>query len=139
MKTVRNSVDFLLFLVLVGLAAWAIPGAGHLLIRERKRAIIICVTVVGLFLTGLCIGSLAVLEPIQTAWYIFVGQMLTTPAVGVLTGIAQKGQYFVAGRPADIGLIYTIIAGLLNLLCISNAVYMAYCGRGQLIGEDEDA
>jgi hypothetical protein len=93
---------------------------------------------VGLFLTGLFIGSLGVLEPIQTAWYIFVGQMLTTPAVGVLTDIAQKSDYFVAGHPADIGLIYTIIAGLLNLLCISNAVYMAYCGRGQLIGEDEE-
>jgi hypothetical protein len=139
MKTTRNGVDFLLFLVLVGVAAWAIPGAGHLLIRERKRAVIICATVLGLFATGLYIGSLGVLEPIQTAWYIFVGQLLTTPAVGVLTDLAQKGDYFVAGRPADIGLIYTIIAGLLNLLCISNAVYMAYCGRGQLIGEDENA
>jgi len=138
MKTPHNRVDYLLFLVLVGVAAWAVPGAGHLLIRERRRAIIICITVLSLFLTGLYIGSLGVLEPIQTAWYIFVGQMLTTPAVGVLTDIAQKGEYFVAGRPADIGLIYTIIAGLLNLLCISNAVYMAYCGRGQLIGEEEE-
>ncbi len=137
MKSAKNSVDFLLFMVMVGLAAWAIPGAGHLLVRERKRAIIICVTVVGLFTMGLYIGSLGVLEPIQTAWYIFVGQLLTTPAVGVLTDIAQKGGYVSYGRPADIGLIYTIIAGLLNLLCISNAVYMAYCGRGQLIGEDE--
>ncbi len=138
MKAPHNRVDYLLFLVLVGVAAWAVPGAGHLLIRERRRAIIICVTVLSLFLAGLYIGSLGVLEPIQTAWYIFVGQMLTTPAVGILTDIAQKGEYFVAGRPADIGLIYTIIAGLLNLLCISNAVYMAYCGRGQLIGEEEE-
>lgn len=138
MKSARHSVDFMLFLVIVGLAAWAIPGAGHLLIRETKRAIIICLTVLGLFATGLFIGSLAVLEPIQTAWYVFIGQMLTTPAVGVLTDIAQKETYFAAGRPADIGLIYTIIAGLLNLLCISNAVYMAYTGRGQLIGEDEE-
>lgn len=137
MKSSRNSVDFLLFLTLVGLAAWAVPGAGHLLIRQRKRAVIVCVTVLGLFATGLYIGSLGVLEPIQTAWYIFIGQMLTTPAVGLLTQIAQKGGYVVFGRPADIGLIYTIIAGLLNLLCISNAVYMAYTGRGRLIGEDE--
>lgn len=137
MKAIRDSVDFVLFLAIVGLAAWAIPGAGHLLIRENKRAGIICLTVGGLFVAGLCIGSLAVLEPVQTAWYIFVGQMLTTPAVGMLTDYAQKGDYSVAGRPADIGLIYTIIAGLLNLLCISNAVYMAYTGRGRLIGEDE--
>ena len=123
--------------MLLQLAAWAIPGAGHLLIREKKRAIIICITVLGLFLLGLYIGSIAVLEPLQTAWYIFAGQMLTTPAVGILTDIAQRGEYVVYGRPADIGMIYTIIAGLLNLLCISNAVYMAYCGHGQLIGEDQ--
>jgi len=137
MKSSRNSVDFLLFLALVGLSAWAVPGAGHLLIRQPKRAVIIFIAVAGLFVTGLYIGSLGVLEPIQTAWYIFVGQMLTTPAVGMLTQMAQKGGYVVYGRPADIGLIYTIIAGLLNLLSISNAVYMAYTGRGRLIGEDE--
>lgn len=138
MKPAQNNVNSSLFLVLVGLAAWVVPGAGHWLIREYKRAIIICVTVLGIFATGLYIGSLGVLEPVQAAWYLFVGQTLTTPAVGVLTEIAQKGKYFVAGRPADIGLIYTVIAGLLNLLCISNAVYMAYCGRGgELIGEDE--
>ncbi len=137
MKNMRNSTDFALLLLFVALAGWAVPGAGHLLIRETKRAIIICATVVGLFAIGLYIGSVAVLEPVHTAWYIFAGQMLTTPAVGVLTDIAQKGEYIAYGRPADIGLIYTIIAGLLNLLCVSNAVYMAYCGRGQLIGEEE--
>lgn len=137
MKSPRSSVDFILLLAMVGMAAWAVPGAGHLLIREGRRAVIIFITVLGLFLTGLYIGSLGVLEPIQTAWYIFVGQMLATPAVGILTDFAQKGGYVSYGRPADIGLIYTIIAGLLNLLCISNAMYLAYCGRGQLIGEDE--
>ncbi len=136
MNASRKSADFMLFLTLVGLAAWAVPGGGHLLIRQPKRAAIIFVAVVGLFATGLHIGSLGVLEPIQTAWYIFVGQILTTPAVGMLTQIAQKGGYAVYGRPADIALIYTIIAGLLNLLSISNAVYMAYTGRGRLIGED---
>ena len=137
MNSSRNRVDFLLFLTIVGLSAWAVPGAGHLLIRQPKRAVIIFIAVIGLFVTGLYIGSLGVLESIQTAWYIFVGQMLTTPAVGMLTQMAQKGDYVVYGRPADIGLIYTIIAGLLNLLSISNAVYMAYTGRGRLIGEEE--
>ena len=53
MKSLRNSVDHLLFMAMVGLAAWAVPGAGHLLIRENKRAVIICITVSGLFFTGL--------------------------------------------------------------------------------------
>jgi len=27
---------------------------------------------------------------------------------------------------------------MLNLLCIVSAVYMAYCGRGEIIGDEED-
>jgi len=27
---------------------------------------------------------------------------------------------------------------MLNLLCILSAVYMAHCGRGEIIGEEEE-
>ena len=50
------SADRGLRLIIVGLAAWIIPGAGHFLIRERKRAVIIFVTITALFLTGIYIG-----------------------------------------------------------------------------------
>ena len=43
-----------------------------------------------------------------------------------LTVVGAAGTYPVYGRPAEIGQIYTSIAGLLNLLCIVNAVYMAH-------------
>ena len=34
-----------LFLPVVGLAAWFIPGAGYFLLNEKKRAIIIFITI----------------------------------------------------------------------------------------------
>ncbi len=34
--------------------------------------------------------------------------------------------YQVYGKPNEIGQLYTSIAGLLNLLCIVNAIYLAY-------------
>jgi hypothetical protein len=37
--------------------------------------------------------------------------------------------YSVFGRANEMGQIYTSIAGLLNLLCIVNAVYLAHLGR----------
>lgn len=133
----RLTADEIIRLVIVGLAAWVIPGAGHFLIRERKRGVILFVTITTLFVTGLWIGSIGVIDRVGS-WPWYLGQMLFSPVTGILGKIAQNGDYFVAGRPLDTGQIYTGIAGLLNLLCILSAVYMAYCGRGEMIGSDED-
>ena len=48
----QSKIDHGLFLAIVGLVAWAIPGAGHFAIKERKRAIIIFVTITLTFLIG---------------------------------------------------------------------------------------
>jgi hypothetical protein len=134
----QSKIDHGLFLAIVGLVAWAIPGAGHFAIKERKRAVIIFVTITLTFLIGLYVGSIAVVDSVG-AWPWYIAQMMTSPAVGILAHITKTGQYVSYGKPYDIGQIYTSIAGMLNLLCIVSAVYMAYSGRGELIGEEEDA
>ena len=134
----RLTPDQALRLLIVGLAAWVIPGAGHVLIRERKRGIIIFVTLTTLFAAGLWIGSVGVVDRVAS-WPWYLAQMLFSPGVGILGKITQNGEFASYGRPCDVGQIYTGVAGLLNLLCILSAVYMAYCGRGEMIGTDEDA
>jgi hypothetical protein len=141
---VQKKIDHGLLLAVVGLAAWAVPGAGHFLIKERGRAAIIFVTITAIFLTGIYVGSIGVIDPVGAKpWY--MAQMLTSPAVGMVghvtrTSMTEAGQrrYVSYGRPNDIGQIYTSVAGLLNMLCVLSAVYMAYCGRGEMIGEEED-
>ncbi|UCD52687.1 MAG: hypothetical protein JSW27_08625 [Phycisphaerales bacterium] len=114
-----------LFLTIVGAAAWLVPGAGHFLLNEKRRAIVICVTVVLMFLVGLYVGSVGVIDPIGAKpWY--AAQLMNSPAVFWLGRIGATGAYPVYGRANEIGQIYTSIAGLLNLLCIVNAVYMAH-------------
>jgi hypothetical protein len=114
-----------LFLIIVGAAAWLVPGGGHFLLNEKRRATIICVTVVLMFLVGLYVGSLGVIDPIGAKpWY--AAQLMNSPAVFWLGRLGASGAYPVYGRPNEIGQIYTSIAGLLNLLCIVNAVYMAH-------------
>ncbi len=146
MKPNSSSADQGLRLVIVALAAWVIPGAGHFLIHERKRAFIIFVTITALFLSGLYIGSIGVVNHVNSKPW-FLGQIFYSPAVGILSQKVQNGyidkdgnrmDYDSYGRPCDVGQIYTGVAGLLNLLCILSAVYMAYCGRGQLIGTEEE-
>ncbi|HIJ69779.1 MAG TPA: hypothetical protein HPP87_00275 [Planctomycetes bacterium] len=133
----QSKIDHGIFLLVVAVLAWTVPGAGHLVIKERKRAVIIFVTITLTFITGLYIGSVGVIDPVG-AWPWYIGQMMASPAVGVLGQITRTGHYTSYGKPADIGQIYTCIAGLLNLLCVISAVYMAYAGRGEIIGEDED-
>jgi len=133
----NSKTDHGLWLIIVGLLAWAVPGAGHFLIKERRRAVIIFVTITATFLAGIYIGSIGVIDPVGARpWY--MAQIMTSPAVGLIAQITRNGQFPSYGKPFDIGQIYTAIAGLLNLLCILSAVYMAHCGRGEIIGEEEE-
>lgn len=133
----QSPAEQALWLLTVGLAAWIIPGAGHYLLRERKRGIIIFVVITTLFVMGLYIGSIGAVDWV-TGRIWFYAQILFSPAVGIIANVTKHGGYPVYGRPCDIGQIYTGIAGLLNLLCVLSAVYMAYCGRGEIIGQEEE-
>ncbi len=131
-----------LFVVAVGLVAWLMPGAGYYLLNDVKRCMLVGVTIVLTFSLGLYIGSIGVIDKTHhKPWY--VAQVMNSPVV-ILMGnhvantahqsdvdrIDNKNDpaqaYTVYARQAEIGQIYTSIAGLLNLLCIVNAVYIAY-------------
>ena len=115
---------------LVGLAGWLIPGGGYLVLKETWRALIIFVTIAATFGGGLYIGSIGVVDPIgYKLWYMV--QMMSSPLVAVIGNHTQGGGYLVYGRPNEMGQIYTSTAGLLNLLCIVNSVYMAYIRKTQ--------
>jgi hypothetical protein len=113
------------FLIVIGLLAWVVPGGGHFALNQRRRAIVIFVTVVLTFLVGLYAGSIGVIDPVNAKpWY--VAQLMNSPAGFFLGQISASGQFPVFGRAGEIGQIYTSIAGLLNLLCIVNAIYTAH-------------
>jgi hypothetical protein len=132
----RSKLDHGLFLLVVGLVAWAVPGGGHFLIKERKRSAIIFATIMLTFLVGLYIGSVGVIDPVGS-WPWYIPQMMTSPAVGFLGHLTKTQGYVAYGKPNDIGQIYTSVAGMMNLLCVISAIYMAYCGRGEIIGEED--
>lgn len=124
----------ILFLLIVGLMAWVVPGAGHFLLKEKKRSIIIFITIVLTFGVGLYVGSIGVINPVG-AWPWYLAQIMNSPFVVAIGRLTAAGGYPVYGRPNDIGQIYTRIAGLLNLLCIVNAVYLAHLRRTKTAGD----
>jgi len=134
-------------LFFAGILGWWIPGAGHWLIGQRKRAALIFISLVFAFTFGIYIGSIAVVDAPES-WYIakliyslishkqvisvsgspwYFAQILFSPAVGYLAHLSAAFHLDSYGRPREIGEIYTGIAGMLNLLCVVNAVYMAHC------------
>jgi len=109
----------------VGVVAWLIPGAGHWLLGMRQRAVIIFVAICSTFLIGLILGSIELIDPQHAkAW--FCAQILTgVPAIiatllqDTATSITNIASY---GRGVDIGQVYAGVAGLLNLICILDAL-----------------
>jgi hypothetical protein len=113
-------------LVLLCLAAWAIPGAGHLWLGRRSKGLIFLVALPLMFVVGLAIeGRLFPFE-------------LSEPMVG-LAALADLGiglPYFLAsalgvGRgdvlavTYEYGNAFLIAAGLLNLLVVIDAYDVA--------------
>ncbi|MBP8304456.1 MAG: hypothetical protein KBE04_10050 [Phycisphaerae bacterium] len=129
-------IRWLIRLGVVGLLAWAIPGAGYWALGDRQRAIVVGVTILAVFVLGLYIGSIGVVDS-ENAGYWYAAQVITSPVVFWIGSSARTGHYTVYGRPYEIGQIYTSIAGLLNLLCIINALYRAHVR--EVPGQEESA
>jgi len=174
----------------VAAAGWLVPGAGYLLLGDRARGLTVGITVVVLFVGGLLIGGVRVLEvpgygphgrPLETVvvrdrqsglredvveetsdenqrdlgWVMRVhpideirnkpwsiAQVMAGPlAVAAGAGAVMASERDVAtglpvgarshARVNEIGVLYTAIAGMLNLLAIIDASHRAAQGSPQ--------
>jgi hypothetical protein len=131
---------------LVALAGWLVPGAGYWLIGQKQRAITVGVTIVAVFIVGIFISGIRVVEApdmnsagnllqkiLTRPW--FIGQVLNGPmgiaAAWISDQLAQSTQYKAIeakARLAEIGTLYTAVAGMLNLLTIIDASHRASTG-----------
>jgi TM2 domain-containing membrane protein YozV len=117
--------------------AWALPGLGHFIIGQKRRGIIIGSTLISLFIAGLLIGSIDVVDSRRdTLW--FAGQAMLGPiaiAVDFLhasldasgiphppTEISSPIYFTSIGRVNELGTLYCTLAGVLNLLAILDVV-----------------
>jgi hypothetical protein len=130
---------------LVAIAGWFVPGAGYWLIGERKRAVTVGVTIIIVFFLGILISGVRCVQApdmsssspflqrlISKPW--FIGQVLNGP-LGIGAAIASNqlthSKYHnieAKARLAEIGTLYTAVAGMLNLLTIMDAASRAAGG-----------
>jgi Family of unknown function (DUF6677) len=116
-------------LVSLCVAAWLIPGFGHLLLRRRWRALILFVCITSLFLLGVAMKgdffaatSGSVLKMLGHLGELCAGVVM--PAA-TFFGYSGGDPFFVC---SDYGTAYLIAAGMLNILAILD-VYDIAVGR----------
>jgi hypothetical protein len=195
---------------LVAVVAWLIPGGGYFLLGERKRAFTVGTSIILLFLMGILIGGIRIMDPPGWGEYGYMDQLILRPGrsatEGFLTkvepssdeqandpregqhdeivGSALLGQPFAEisdkpwyvcqilcgpatlafsaasvelARPVkdsrppeqqypsshsrswEIGALYTAVAGMLNLLVIIDATYLASRGEEEPAREEAAA
>lgn len=166
---------------LAAVVGWLLPGAGYWLIGQRARALTTGITIIALFILGLLIGGIRLIEvpgygdhggklvvppagghvveqrPGDTddgSWILtteptaevrnkpwYIPQILAGP----MTLVASAGSV-IASRPLpdgstpgarshsrtnELGVLYTAVAGMLNLLAIIDSAYRAAHARGE--------
>jgi hypothetical protein len=106
-------------LVRLCVAAWLIPGLGHLLVGRRWRALIIFASIMIMFALGLAMqgqffstSSASYLEALGHYGELCVG--LALPAAKFF-GYAGGDPFFVS---SDFGTAYLVAAGMLNVLAV---------------------
>ena len=116
-------------LALLCIAAWAVPGAGHLWLRRTQKGVVFLVVLPLMFATGLWLeGRIFPLEPSQP---LVMLASIADLGIGIAYLIARVAGYG-AGRVVAVtyeyGNSFLIVAGLLNFLVILD-VYDIALGR----------
>jgi len=128
-----------------GIAAWVLPGLGHVLLGETKRGLIIGLSILILWTSGLFIGTVGVINRDKHPYW-FYGQVLLAPSLlvnaarqsfmveaespellqSVQEGRAESARILLQpafGHPSEQGVLFTAMAGLLNLLAVFDVTY----------------
>ncbi len=115
-----------------GLLGWIVPGLGHIFIGDRVRGIICLAAIALTFWTGVAIGGVrGTVDPRERKLW-FMAQLCTGVNAGLAyvirenipSGQAEADRAAIAPSwvATEIGVHYTGVAGLLNILVILDAM-----------------
>jgi len=110
----------------VGLAAWLVPGAGHLLAGATRKGVIFFVVLNGMFALGLAFrGELFAFD--TSDWLVFLAAVAQWAMAipHVLAGMMGGGHGEITAATYEYGNTFLIVGGLLNSLVVLDAMDVA--------------
>jgi hypothetical protein len=111
---------------LICLAAWAVPGAGHLLLGRLQKGLTFLVALTLMFVFGLWLQGR--LFPIQISQPLVALAALADMGIGVPFFVARQtgaGAGRVIAWTYEYGNAFLIVAGLMNMLVVLDAFDVA--------------
>jgi len=113
-------------LVLLCLASWAMPGAGHLWLGRRSKGLIFLVALPMMFVMGIALHGR--LFPFDVSEWLVCLAAVADLGIGVpyfVSGALGYGAGEVRAVTYEYGNAFLIVAGLLNLLVVIDAYDVA--------------
>jgi hypothetical protein len=111
-----------IYTYLICLAAWAIPGAGHLLLGRMQKGVTFLITLTLMFAFGLWLQGR--LFPIELSQPLVALAALADLGIGIPFFIARAmgaGAGRVVALTYEYGNAFLIVAGLMNMLVVLDA------------------
>ena len=115
-----------IYTYLICLAAWAIPGAGHLLLGRVQKGVTFLITLTLMFVFGLWLDGR--LFPIELSQPLVALAALADLGIGIPFFIARAmgaGGGRVVALSYEYGNAFLIVAGLMNMLVVLDAFDIA--------------
>jgi hypothetical protein len=113
-------------LVLVCLAAWAVPGAGHLWLGRRQKGLIFLLALPAMFGIGLLLhGRIFPFELSEPLVALAAAADLGSGLPWLLARAAGAGNGIVTAVTYEYGNCFLIVSGLLNALVVLDAFDIA--------------
>ena len=111
---------------LISVAAWLVPGAGHLWQGRRQKGIVFLIAIPLMFVIGLLLnGRLFPFEPSQPLVALAAFASVGNGIPYLLAVMLGLGKGIVTSATYDYGNTFLIVAGLLNMLVMLDAYDIA--------------
>jgi hypothetical protein len=112
--------------ILILLAGWLIPGAGHFLLRKWGRGVLLMISILAMFGIGLALqGKVFAPNTSELLDVLNFAGDLGTGALYFIARAADLGASSVQTAVADYGSKFIVVAGLLNVICAVDAHSLA--------------
>jgi hypothetical protein len=113
-------------LVLVCLAAWAVPGAGHFWLGRRHKAVVFFLALLTMFAAGLLLeGRIFPFEPSDPLVFLEAVANMGVGLPWLVARMMDAGAGTVTAVTYEYGNAFLIVAGLLNFLVMLDAYDIA--------------